>query len=157
MACHESDIANVGDTYVYDIAELSFIVVRVSKTNQSVSQCLSSRRTLCDSHRRELKVFRCPFHGWSWNLDGSLKEIPGHWDFPSVKAEEYGLPEIRVGHWGGFVFINPDSECEPLENFLGDIDRHFGIPLNDVSKLHLIKVLPCNWKVARRRLWSPTM
>ena len=152
MACHESDIANVGDTYVYDIAELSFIVVRVSENEVKAfpNACLHRGRTLCDSHRRELKVFRCPFHGWSWNLDGSLKEIPGHWDFPSVKAEEYGLPEIRVGHWGGFVFINPDSECEPLENFLGDIDRHFGIPFERRFKAaHLIKVLPCNWKVAQ--------
>ncbi|MCC5885210.1 MAG: aromatic ring-hydroxylating dioxygenase subunit alpha [Gammaproteobacteria bacterium] len=152
MACHESDIPNVGDTHVYDIASLSYIVVRVSEDEVKAfpNACLHRGRALCDNHRKELKVFRCPFHGWSWNLDGSLKEIPGHWDFPSVTEEEYSLQEVRVGHWGGFVFINPDPNCEPLEDFLGDIDRHFRIPFKRRYKAaHLIKRLPCNWKVAQ--------
>ncbi len=152
MACHESDIANVGDTHVYDIAELSYIVVRVSENEVKAfpNVCLHRGRALCDNHRKELKVFRCAFHGWSWHLDGRLKEVPGHWDFPSVTEEEYSLPEVKVGHWGGFVFINPDPNCEPLEDFLGDIDRHFGIPFERRYKAaHLIKRLPCNWKVAQ--------
>ena len=152
MACLESDIPNVGDTHVYDIAELSYIVVRVSPTEVKAfpNACLHRGRSLCDKAEKELSVFRCPFHGWSWHLDGRLKEIPGHWDFPSVTAEEYSLPEVRVGHWGGFVFINPDPNCEPLEDFLGDIDRHFGIPFERRYKAaHLIKRLPCNWKVAQ--------
>ena len=94
MACHESDIPNVGDTHVYDIASLSFIVVRVSEDEVKAfpNACLHRGRALCDNHRKELKVFRCPFHGWSWHLDGKLKEIPAHWDFPSVTEEEYSLP-----------------------------------------------------------------
>lgn len=152
MACHESDIPNIGDTHVYDIAELSYIIVRVSEHQVKAypNACLHRGRALCDNHRKELRVFRCPFHGWSWNLDGSLKEVPGHWDFPSVTEEEYSLTDINVGHWGGFVFINPDPNCEPLEDFLGDIDRHFGIPFERRYKAaHLIKRLPCNWKVAQ--------
>ncbi len=152
MACHESDIPNVGDTHVYDIAELSYIVIRVDESTVKAfpNACLHRGRALCDSHRQELKVLRCPFHGWSWNLDGSLKEIPGHWDFPTVTEEEYCLPEISVGYWGGFYFINPDPNCEPLEDFLGDFDRHFDIPFERRFKAaHLIKRLPCNWKVAQ--------
>lgn len=152
MACHESDIPNVGDTHVYDIASLSYMVVRVSEDEVKAfpNVCLHRGRALCDDHRKELKVFRCAFHGWSWNLDGSLKEIPAHWDFPSVTEEEYSLPEIAVGKWGGFIFINPDPNCEPLEDFIGDFDRHFGIPFERRFKAaHLIKRLPCNWKVAQ--------
>ena len=152
MACHESDIPNVGDTHVYDIAELSYMIVRVSETEVKAfpNACLHRGRALCDNHRKELKAFRCAFHGWSWNLDGSLKEIPGHWDFPSVTEEEYGLPEINIGSWGGIFFINPDPDCEPLADFIGDFDRHFGIPFERRYKAaHLIKRLPCNWKVAQ--------
>jgi phenylpropionate dioxygenase-like ring-hydroxylating dioxygenase large terminal subunit len=152
MACHESDIPNVGDAHVYDIASLSYIVIRVSETEVKAfpNACLHRGRALCDDHRKELKVFRCPFHGWSWHIDGRLKEVPGHWDFPSVTEEEYSLPEVRVGYWGGFYFINPDPDCEPLEDFLGDLDRHFGIPFERRYKAaHLIKRLPCNWKVAQ--------
>ena len=152
MACHESDIPNVGDVHVYEIAELAFLIVRTAEDEIKAypNACLHRGRRLCDDHRKEMKVFRCPFHGWSWNLDGTLKEIPGQWDFPSVSPEEYGLENINVGRWGGFVFINPDPNCEPLEDFLGDIDRHFGIPFERRYKAaHLIKRLPCNWKVAQ--------
>lgn len=152
MACHESDIPNVGDTHVYDIAELSYMIVRVSEDEVKAypNACLHRGRALCDDHRKELRVFRCAFHGWSWNLDGSLKEIPGHWDFPTVTEEEYSLTDINIGYWGGFYFINPDPNCEPLADFLGDIDRHFGIPFERRYKAaHLIKRLPCNWKIAQ--------
>lgn len=152
MACHTSDIPNVGDTHVYDIAELSYIVVRVSEDEIKAfpNACLHRGRALCDNHRKELKVLRCPFHGWSWQLDGKLNEVPAHWDFPTITEEKYSLTEINVGLWGGFVFINPDPNSEPLEDFLGDIDRHFGVPFERRFKAaHLVKRLPCNWKVAQ--------
>jgi phenylpropionate dioxygenase-like ring-hydroxylating dioxygenase large terminal subunit len=152
MACHEDDIPNVGDTHVYDIAGLSYIIVRQSETEIKAfpNACMHRGRSLCDNHRKGLKVLRCPFHGWSWNLDGTLKEIPCHWDFPTVTEEEYSLPQMRVGQWGGWIFINPDPDCEPLEDFLGDIDRHFQLPFSRRYKAaHLIKRLPCNWKVAQ--------
>jgi phenylpropionate dioxygenase-like ring-hydroxylating dioxygenase large terminal subunit len=152
MACHADDIPNVGDTHVYDIAGLSFLIVRAGEDDIKAfpNACMHRGRSLCDNHRKGLKVLRCPFHGWSWELDGKLKEIPCQWDFPSVTEEEYSLPSINVGQWGGFIFINPDPDCEPLADFLGDIDRHFQIPFeNRYRAAHLIKRLPCNWKVAQ--------
>ena len=152
MACHEDDIPNVGDTHVYDIASLSFLIVRTTPDEVKAfpNACMHRGRALCDNHRKGLKVLRCPFHGWSWTLEGKLKEIPCHWDFPTVTEEEYSLPEVRVGYWGGFVFINPDPGCEPLEDFLGDIDRHFSRPFSRRYKAaHMVKRLPCNWKVAQ--------
>jgi len=156
MACHEDDIPGVGDTHVYDIAGMSFIIVRNAPgdgpdaVKAFPNACLHRGRALCDAHRKGLKVLRCPFHGWSWQLDGKLKEVPSHWDFPSVTEEEYSLPAVSVGHWGGFVFINPDPQAEPLADFLGDIDRHFSRPFTRRYKAaHMVKRLPCNWKVAQ--------
>ena len=51
--------------------------------------------------------------------------MPCHWDFPTVTEREYSLPEVKVGCWGGFVFINPDENAEPLEDFLGDLSEQF--------------------------------
>jgi phenylpropionate dioxygenase-like ring-hydroxylating dioxygenase large terminal subunit len=152
MACHLDDIPKVGDTHVYDIAELSFLIVRAGEDDIRAfpNACLHRGRTICDNHKKGLKALRCPFHGWSWNLDGSMKEIPCQWDFPAVSAETHSLPNVRVGTWGGFVFINPDPDCEPLEDFLGDINRHFQIPFERRYKAaHLVKRLPCNWKIAQ--------
>ena len=152
MACHEDDIPNVGDTHVYDIAGLSFIIVRTAedKFKAFPNACMHRGRALCDDHRKGLRVIRCPFHGWSWSLEGELKEVPCEWDFPTVSKEEYSLQEVNVGRWGGFVFINPDPNCEPLEDFIGDFDRHFKIPFKQRYKAaHLIKRVPCNWKIAQ--------
>jgi len=49
-------------------------------------------------------MFRCKFHGFTWEIDGRLRFIPGRWDFAHVKDEEFRLPEAKVGTWGGFVF-----------------------------------------------------
>lgn len=152
MACHEDDIPNVGDTNVYDIAGLSFIIVRTGEDEVKAfpNACMHRGRQLCDADKKGLKTIRCPFHGWSWELDGTLKEVPCEWDFPTVTIEEYSLKEISVGHWGGFVFINPDPDCESLEDFMGDFDRHFQVPFERRYKAaHLMKRLPCNWKVAQ--------
>lgn len=152
MACHEDDIPNVGDTHVYDIASLSFLIVRVAEDEVKAfpNSCMHRGRALCDADRKGLKVLRCPFHGWSWALNGELKEVPCEWDFPTITKEEYSLPKVSVGHWGGFIFINPDPDCEPLEDFIGDFDRHFKIPFKQRYKAaHLVKRLACNWKVAQ--------
>jgi len=152
MTCHEDEIPNVGDTYVYDIAGLSYIIIRTAADEVKAypNACMHRGRALCDDHKKGLKVLRCPFHGWSWSLKGELKEVPCEWDFPSVTKEEYSLASVNVGHWGGFVFINPDPDCEPLADFIGDFDRHFIIPFERRYKAaHLIKRLPCNWKVAQ--------
>jgi hypothetical protein len=61
------------------------------------------------------------------------------------------LPEIQVGTWGGFVIVNPDPGCEPLEDYLGDLSSFFDRwPLEDrYTRVHVSKVLRVNWKVAQ--------
>lgn len=153
MACHEDDVPEVGDSFVYDIASLSFIVVRTSEEEFRAypNACLHRGRALLHESERGLREFRCPFHGWAWHLDGSLKEVPCHWDFPTVDKDTHSLKSLPVGRWGGFVFINPDPECEPLEDFLGDLSSQFPhVPFERRYKAaHIIKRLNCNWKVAQ--------
>ena len=153
MACHEDDIPDVGDYLVYDIAHLSFLVVRSGEQEFKAfhNACLHRGRLLRERRGKWARELRCPFHGWSWNLDGSLKEIPCQWDFPSVDPAESCLPEAKVGRWGGFVFINPDENAESLEAHLGDLDAHFPIlPYDQRYKMaHVARVVRCNWKVAQ--------
>lgn len=153
MACHEDDIPNVGDSLVYDIASLSFIIVRTAEDEIKAfpNACLHRGRALLTEDSKGLHEFRCPFHGWGWKIDGMLKEIPCQWDFPTVSETTHSLPPVRIGRWQGWVFINPDDNAEPLEEFLGDIDRHFEpIPFERRYKsVHVAKKLRCNWKVAQ--------
>lgn len=153
MACHEDDIAEVGDYLKYDIAHLSFLVVRTGEEEFKAfrNTCLHRGRLLKSHGGKRAREFRCSFHGWAWHTDGSLKEVPCHWDFPTVTEQQYGLPEARVGRWGGFVFINPDPDCESLEDFLGDLSDQFpNLPYERRTKIaHVAKTLRCNWKIAQ--------
>lgn len=155
MACREDEIPQVGDTLVYDIADLSFIIARVSPTviKAYPNSCLHRGRKLVDSSPcpARLGEFRCAFHGFTWDLEGSLASVPGSWDFPHIDVAEWELPEARVGRWGGFVFINPDLRCEPFDDFIGDLDRHFAkYAYNDrYTAAHIVKVVPTNWKAAQ--------
>ena len=151
MACREEEIPQIGDTHVYEIASMKFIIVRSSPTKIKAyaNSCLHRGRQLvdCDGRYGEL---RCPFHGFGWDLEGRLAKIPGAWDF-EIDPETWRLPEAQVGTWGGFVFINPDLKAAPLSDFLGDIDKHYArYPLQDrYISGHAAKVVPTNWKAAQ--------
>ncbi len=153
MACHEDDIPNVGDAYVYDISSLSYVIVRSGEDTFHAfpNACLHRGRQLLHQNEEQLFNLRCPFHGWAWSLDGTLAEVPCHWDFPTVSKETHSLEQVRVERWGGFIFINPDPDAEPLEDYLGDFADHFTLlPFERRYKaLHVAKRLPCNWKVAQ--------
>ena len=82
FACREEQIPHVGSYVVYDIAHLSFIVMRSApgEIKAFYNACLHRGRQLKDVSGR-CSEMRCPFHGFSWKLDGSLGHVPARWDF----------------------------------------------------------------------------
>jgi phenylpropionate dioxygenase-like ring-hydroxylating dioxygenase large terminal subunit len=152
LACLEEEIPNVGDYHVYEIADMSFLIVRTADGIRAYrNACLHRGRRLRETNGHGAKVLRCAFHGWSWNLDGSLKEIPCEWDFPSVTADDYALPEASVGTWHGFVFVNPDPDAAALDEHLAGLDEHFAAyPFEQRVKVaHVEKIMPVNWKACQ--------
>jgi choline monooxygenase len=93
--------------------------------------------------------FRCPYHGWTYGIDGALKGTP---DFDGVcdfDRGRNGLVPVRVESWENFVFVNLDDRAESLSDFLGGL-------VSRVKPLRLetlyfferrIYDLNCNWKV----------
>lgn len=150
MVCREEDLAQVGDHIVYDIAHYSFIIVRSSTETIKgfYNSCLHRGRQLkdCDGHSTNL---RCPFHAFTWKLSGELESVPCEWDFPGFADDNSRLPEVKVDTWGGFVFINMDDDCIPLQEYLGVLPEHFARwSLQDCYKgVHVQKVVKANWKV----------
>jgi nitrite reductase/ring-hydroxylating ferredoxin subunit len=152
-ACREEHIPGPGDYYVYDIGPYSLIVTRTEsgKIKAFFNACLHRGTKLKPSFTEgHTKKLACPFHGWTWNLEGKLSEMPCAWDFPHVKKEQHDLPEARVGTWAGFVFVNMDENAMPLERYLDPLPAHAAhAQLQDrYVSLHIQKELPCNWKVA---------
>lgn len=152
FACREEEIPEIGDHIRYDIAGLSFLIVRNEQGTIKAfpNACLHRGRMLKEFDGRATEL-RCPFHGFAWELDGCFKDIPAQWDFPHINTREFSLPEIPVGLWGGFVFINPDQNCAPFDDFIADLARQF--ERWDLSKqykmAHVARVMPCNWKIAQ--------
>jgi choline monooxygenase len=94
-------------------------------------------------------IFRCPYHGWSYGLDGSLKGAPefdGVCDFDRARN---GLVPVRVEEWEQFVFVNLDVDAAPLADYLGRLAQRVA-PLN-IGSLRFFERrayrLRCNWKV----------
>ena len=151
MACREEEIPEVGDHRVYDICRYSIIVVRTAggiRAHHNV--CRHRGRRLCD-RTGHAASFICPFHGFSWNLDGSLRSVTSAWDFPQVDRETFTLTPVRCETWGGWVFVNMDPDAEPLADFLGVLPEHFAVwrPEQRYIQAHVAKVMRCNWKVCQ--------
>src|SRR5690349_6834811 len=94
-------------------------------------------------------IFRCPYHGWSYGLDGALKGAPEFEGVCGFDRAQNGLVPTLCEQWEQFVFVNLDPNAAPLTNFLGELVRRI-TPLN-ISALHFFErrtyTLQCNWKV----------
>lgn len=152
MACRAEEIPNAGDYVLYEIIDRSVIITRTQEgeIRAFINSCLHRGRKLKteDGHAPN---FRCPFHAWTWNLDGSIKSVPCRWDFPQLSDDDLKLPELRVGEWGGFVFVNFDKDAISLEDYLDPLPEHFKTweLENCYKSVHLAGIIHANWKVAQ--------
>jgi choline monooxygenase len=94
-------------------------------------------------------IFRCPYHGWSYGLDGSLRGAPEFEGVCNFDRRRNGLVPMQVGVWEQFVFVNLDLKASSLETFLGRL-IHRTKPL-DLMRPRFFErrtyFLDCNWKV----------
>ena len=97
----------------------------------------------------QASIFRCPYHGWSYGLDGALKGAPEFEGVCSFDRAQNGLLPVRVETWEQFVFVNLDRKAAPLSDFLGGLVQRVA-PLN-LADVHFFErrtySLNCNWKV----------
>ena len=106
-----------------------------------VAQGCGSRSTL-----------QCPYHAWTYDLDGSLRRAPRSDREPGFDPAERSLFSVSVDTWGPFVFVNPDTEAPPLAEALGHLPETVAQSGLDLDGLrfhsHVPWEQPVNWKVA---------
>ena len=94
-------------------------------------------------------ILHCPYHGWNYGLDGSLKGMPEFEGVLNFDRKENGLVPVKVDTWEQFVFVNLDLEAAPIAEFVGSLAGRVA-PLA-LSKLHYFATktydIACNWKV----------
>ena len=98
------------------------------------------------------ETLQCPYHAWTYDLDGTLRKAPRAEREPGFDPAGLSLLPVSVGTWGPFVFVNPDPDAEPLEATLGELPAIVsgsGVDL-DTIRFHSHHEWPilANWKVA---------
>jgi len=97
----------------------------------------------------QTSILHCPYHGWNYGLDGSLKGMPEFEGVKNFERQQNGLVPVKAETWEKFVFVNLDAQAASLAEFLGGLVKRVA-PLG-VGKLHhfdrRVYDIHCNWKV----------
>lgn len=141
-----------GTFFTASLGHLPVIVARDDggRIRAFVNVC-QHRGTIVATGDGSCKLFQCPYHGWTYNLDGSLRRAPGMEENEGFDPKDIRLPPITVDQWGPFIFGTPEESMEPLGDYLGEFPElvaRFGL---DFSRLlHEERreyVMKANWKV----------
>jgi phenylpropionate dioxygenase-like ring-hydroxylating dioxygenase large terminal subunit len=157
MACREADLPEVGSFVRYDILDDSILVVRTGDGADDIvayyNVCQHRGRELREAPRGKLDAtLGCRFHGWRWSLDGQFRSAYQAEDWagcPDFDAQALSLPRVKVGCWGGWVWINQDPKAEPLLDYLGVVPEILDPFEPEAMRPLWWKTIlaPVNWKI----------
>jgi phenylpropionate dioxygenase-like ring-hydroxylating dioxygenase large terminal subunit len=146
---HASQVATPGDYFTTELAGEPLVLVR------GTDHQLRGFYNVC-RHRAgppaegcgSRKLFRCGYHGWTYDLDGALissTEMEGVEEF---RPEEFALAPVRTEEWFNLLFVNLDPEARSLRESLGDLPRQADRFPFAAMKLFERRTydMKCNWK-----------
>ncbi len=115
-----------------------------------VNVCRHRGSLVCTGSGRR-RTLQCPYHAWTYGLDGRLLTAPRLDREDGADTEGLGLVPLRLETWGPFAFVNPDPDSPQLSEFLGDIPHRVEEAGVDVSALRFLRrsesEVAANWKV----------
>jgi phenylpropionate dioxygenase-like ring-hydroxylating dioxygenase large terminal subunit len=149
FAAREEELPDPGDSVVYEINHNSYLLIRQpdGEIRAFHNVCLHRGRKLRTQSGKSINL-RCAFHGFTWNNDGSLKEIPCAWDFKHLKNKNMSLPELRVNRWQGYVMLTENQDIPEFVDWIGPGVEHYENWRLDecYTGVWIGRVIPANWK-----------
>jgi phenylpropionate dioxygenase-like ring-hydroxylating dioxygenase large terminal subunit len=151
LAGTESDVSVPGAHFVYEIGDESILIARGADHALRAfhNVCLHRGARLVERRGGRVGSFLCPYHGWDWALDGSLRAVTDPGSFPGgLPVSCKHLAPVRVEVWSGFVWICLDPSAPPLLDFLGrlpEVLAPYELAAHTLVR-DLTVLVDCNWK-----------
>ena len=149
---HIVDVAAPGQYFNCEIAGEPIVVVRgKDDVVRAFANVCRHRAAALVSEPGCANVLKCPYHGWTYQLDGRLLGAPEIEGIENWNREDVRLPEYRVAVWGPFMFVNVDGKAPPLKEVMGAIPTETAALGCPVDRLKFSQrrdySIDCNWKV----------
>src|SRR5687768_16714303 len=146
-------VTGPGSFFTCEAGDVPVVVVRdrEGRLRAFVNVCRHRGSLVCEGEGKR-ETLQCPYHAWTYDLDGSLRAAPRSEREPGFDKESLGLVPVLVDTWGPLVFVNPDPDAAPLAETLGELPQlvaSAGIDLDALEhRLHVEYSLEANWKIA---------
>ncbi|MFN3231060.1 MAG: aromatic ring-hydroxylating oxygenase subunit alpha [Alphaproteobacteria bacterium] len=145
------DVSEPGDYFVFDLGPESIIVscAEDGTVAANYNSCQHRGARIAVNERGAVDAFVCPYHGWQYELDGTLKHVPEADRFvQGTPCDRLSLKPVRVEVWAGTVWVCMDDDVPPLRDFLDPM-----IPMIEPFRMEDMVLavdqtvsLDCNWK-----------
>ncbi len=147
--CHTSEIQNPGDSYTFDIDKESIIVCRdqSGQINAFANVCRHRSSRICEPGIANQKRFVCPYHAWSYDLDGKLMSARHMED--SFDKSEYSLNKLAIEIFCGFIFVSLSPDSPPFDELRNNLKAPLAIfdLANTKVVAHEVHPIRANWKL----------
>jgi choline monooxygenase len=144
---HDGMVAEDGDQFAVDAGDVPVLVVRDADTVRAFLNVCRHRGSQLLEAPASAKTIQCPYHAWTYGLDGRLRAAPRADREADFDREELALVELRLEPWGQLLFVNPDADAPPLADTLGPLREL--VPLDGLAfRLRDEYELAANWKIA---------
>jgi phenylpropionate dioxygenase-like ring-hydroxylating dioxygenase large terminal subunit len=152
-AGHLRQVAEPGDWFTCSVGTIPIVVTRdeSGQLNALVNVCRHRGHVVAtgSGHRASLQ---CPYHAWTYDLDGTLRKAPRSEREEGFDAESYALLPVHVEAWGPLLFVNPDPDASSLLEALGSLPEHIEASGLDLGRLRFRERrewrIAADWKVA---------
>lgn len=152
LAGHVSQLAAPGSYFLFELDRESVIVLRDAQGEVRAFHNLCRHRgsRLCLAGQGEIgNSLQCPYHAWTYGLDGSLRAAPTMSELPGFEASEHGLLPVALAAWQGFLFLNLADDPMPFAEALPGLQGKFPAwRLPELRSVHQkVYEVEANWKL----------
>jgi Rieske 2Fe-2S family protein len=144
-------VGTPGDFFVRELLGEKIIITRgADSINAFYNVCRHRGTQLCtETHGTFPGSIQCPYHAWTYDLDGRLIGAPHMDEVPHFRKADYPLHRVGSALWDGHIFINLDAQAAPLEAQLGALPARFrGWRMEDLRLGHrIVYDVRANWKL----------